>query len=103
MSDTVVACKTEDLPPGARTTIKTDEDVIAVFNVDGEFFAVSNICPHAGGSLSAGFIEKGRIACPWHGWSFPLSCEDFPHDGLWRYRTLVKGDEILVELPAVNR
>jgi len=103
MTNTIVACSVEDLPIGGRATVKTDDDVIAVFNVEGEIFAVSNICPHAGGAMSAGFIENGRISCPWHGWSFPLGCEELPRDGLWRYRVEVKDDEVHVELPAVNR
>jgi nitrite reductase/ring-hydroxylating ferredoxin subunit len=103
VSETIFACKVEDLPVGGRATVQTDEDVIAVFNVDGVLFAVSNICPHAGGALSGGFVEKGRVSCPWHGWSFPLDCEEPIRDGLWRYRVEVKDDEIHVELPAVNR
>jgi nitrite reductase/ring-hydroxylating ferredoxin subunit len=45
---------------------------IALFNVNGEFFAISNTCPHRGGPLGEGFLEEGIVSCPWHGWQFDV-------------------------------
>ena len=80
-----------DIEPGKPKLIRTDDDVIAIHNLDGEYFAISNVCPHAGAPLSQGFIENGRLTCPWHGWSFPLSPIDAPRDGMLRYRVVVEG------------
>ena len=40
---------------------------IALFRVGGDFFAIDDMCPHAGGSLSAGPVEDGVVSCPWLG------------------------------------
>ncbi len=101
MSEFVVACRAEDLPPGKSKVIVHDKEAIAVFNIDGAFYAVNNRCPHAAGPLEYGFIEHGRIICPWHGWSFPLSADDPPNDGLPRYRVAVEEGEVRILLPAI--
>jgi len=102
MSEGVYACTRDEIPPGACKVIVHEDQPIVIFNVDGAYFAIGNICPHAGGSLEQGFIENGRVVCSWHGWSFPLSPEDPPNDGLPRYRVLVEGDEIRIEFPAIE-
>jgi nitrite reductase (NADH) small subunit len=100
----VHAGKTSDLLPGERRRVEVEDDVICIYNVDGEFYATSNICPHAHGPLHQGFVENKRIACPWHGWSFPLDCDedDIPRDGLWRYRVHIENGDLYVETPAIN-
>lgn len=101
MSERIYVGKLEDIGPGQSRVIVHRDDPIAVFNVDGAFFAVSNVCPHAAGPLEHGWIEEGRIICPWHGWSFPLSPEDPPNDGLARYRVVVEAGQVHVEYPAL--
>ena len=77
-----------DFPAGTRRLVDVRGRAIVVFNVDGEFFALANRCPHQGGSLVQGRLvglieasEPGRyrysrrgeiIRCPWHGWEFDL-------------------------------
>lgn len=102
MAEYVVACKAEELPPGKSIVIVHEKWPIAVFNVDGAYFAVSNVCPHAAGPLEYGFIEHGRIVCPWHGWSFSLSPDDPPNDGLPRYRVSVVDGEVRLLLPEIE-
>jgi 3-phenylpropionate/trans-cinnamate dioxygenase ferredoxin subunit len=78
-----------EIPPGSRKLVETAGRPIVIFNVGGRLFAVSNRCPHAGGSLqhakqvglttSTGpgeyaYTRKGEIIrCPWHGWEFDLA------------------------------
>jgi nitrite reductase/ring-hydroxylating ferredoxin subunit len=78
----------DDIPPGSRKVILVNGREIGVFNVNGEFFAVLNRCPHQGGPLCSGrqtgflvaptpgdyqFSRPGEvIRCPWHGWEFDL-------------------------------
>jgi 3-phenylpropionate/trans-cinnamate dioxygenase ferredoxin subunit len=78
-----------DIPPGSRKLVEAAGRPIVIFNVDGRLFAVSNRCPHAGGSLQHakqvglitstgpgeyGYSRKGEIIrCPWHGWEFDLA------------------------------
>ena len=83
----VVAAITE-IPPGSRKLVTADGRAIVVFNLDGEFFALSNRCPHRGGSLCDGnltglllsdepghynYTRRGEIIrCPWHSWEFDI-------------------------------
>jgi nitrite reductase/ring-hydroxylating ferredoxin subunit len=78
----------DEIPPGSRKLIVVDGREIGVFNVDGEYFAVLNRCPHQGGPLCSGrqtgflvaptpgdyqLSRPGEvIRCPWHGWEFDL-------------------------------
>ena len=43
---------------------------MAVFNVDGRFYALENSCPHQGGPIADGWLEREVITCPWHAWCF---------------------------------
>jgi len=45
---------------------------IAVANVDGSFFALSNACPHAQGPLGEGALAGPVVSCPYHGWEFDV-------------------------------
>jgi len=54
---------------------------IAVFNVDGKFYALSNVCAHKGGPLNEGMFEKYLVTCPWHGWKYDVRTGNPPHEG----------------------
>ncbi|MDQ4073362.1 MAG: NAD(P)H-dependent oxidoreductase [Thermoproteota archaeon] len=61
---------------------KGEKDMeIAVFNLDGTFFAISNSCIHKGGPLSKGFLDGDIITCPWHGWKYSVKTGKSPHEG----------------------
>ena len=98
----VFVAKVEDVPPGKSRVIEHGGEQVAVFNVDGTFFATGNRCPHAAGPLEHAWIEKGRLICPWHGWSFQLDPSGAPNDALQRYRTEVRGGAVYFEYPAIE-
>jgi len=88
------------IPEGTGIAVTIGALSIAVFNVGGQFYATSDVCPHAGGPLSEGWIEDKQVTCPWHGWTFDLDPgEESPHDGLHRYPVIVNGEDIKIELP----
>jgi len=65
----------EDVPPGRVKTVTAGTHSMALTNIDGEFTAMDNRCPHQGGPLGEGSIEVGSdgqcwLRCPWHGWDF---------------------------------
>jgi len=45
---------------------------LALCNVDGTYYAVSNVCPHAGGPIGDGTLAGHTVVCPYHGWSFDV-------------------------------
>lgn len=95
----VKIAKQDDVPLNDAIAVPCGKLSIAVFNVDGELFAINNLCPHAAGPLWQGFVENGRVTCPWHGWSFPLSPLDPPNDGLPRYPLRLDDGAIEIEIP----
>src|SRR6202165_2527076 len=70
--DFVSVARVGDVAPGTATTVVVDEREIALFNVDGTFYALENTCPHQGGPLAEGWIEGKPVTCPWHAWCFRL-------------------------------
>lgn len=54
---------------------------VAVFNVGGNFYAISNVCSHKGGPLSQGTLEESIVTCPWHGWKYDVRNGKSPHRG----------------------
>ena len=65
----------DDLPPGRVKTVTAGVHSMALTNIDGEYTAMDNRCPHQGGPLGEGSIEFGAegqcwLRCPWHGWDF---------------------------------
>lgn len=63
---------TEELAPGSRRVVDVDGVAVAVFNLDGEYFAIQDICPHDGGELANGELEGEVIICPRHGARFSV-------------------------------
>lgn len=100
MGRLVTVARTTDIPEGDAVGVEIGGERVAVFRYQGRFYAVSDVCPHAGGPLSQGWAEDGRVTCPWHGWTFDIApAEGAPDDGLKRYRVEVDGDQVKVEAP----
>jgi nitrite reductase/ring-hydroxylating ferredoxin subunit/multimeric flavodoxin WrbA len=77
---------TTDVKSGSSKSfsIRTDgeNDIeIAVFNLDGTYYAISNSCAHKGGPLSKGFLDGDIVTCPWHGWKYSVKSGKSPHKG----------------------
>ncbi len=70
MSEWIEVCPERELPPGGRRVVQTEIGAIAVFNLDGELFAIEDVCTHDGGELASGRIEGDEIVCPRHGARF---------------------------------
>jgi nitrite reductase (NADH) small subunit/3-phenylpropionate/trans-cinnamate dioxygenase ferredoxin subunit len=70
MPDFFTVASAEEIPPGTGRTVEVQGVWIALFNVEGSFYAIDNTCPHAGGPLGEGHLEGHVVECPWHGWRF---------------------------------
>lgn len=102
MGQRVTVGKLEDIPEGASAVVTVNQKDIAVFNVNGKFFALDDVCPHMGASLSGGFVEDGCVTCPWHYWRFRLAdgtWADSPRIKTGSYPVHIVGDEVQLELP----
>ncbi len=74
--------KVEDIPAGRGLRVKVEDKYIALFNVEGEVYAINAICPHAGAFLDSGFLEDFTIICPLHGWDFDIRTGMSPSYGV---------------------
>jgi nitrite reductase/ring-hydroxylating ferredoxin subunit len=59
-------------PPGRSLEVVAQGRVLAIFNCDGQLFALDGICPHQGGPLGKGTLCGAIVTCPWHGWQFDV-------------------------------
>ncbi len=59
-----------DLPEGRVRTVTARDQAFALTHFEGEYAAFDNRCPHQGGPLGEGSIEKGWLRCPWHGYDY---------------------------------
>jgi len=106
-------CTIKELSPGASRQFSLSNDKgtkkiqIALFNVNGRFYCISNKCQHQGGPLSEGTLdeEKKVVTCPWHGWKYSIIDGKAPHkggDSVDAYETKVIEDKIYVNLIPTN-
>ena len=72
MNDWVRVCALSELLPGEFQIAWDGDTAIAVFNIDGELYALEDVCTHDGGELAGGPIEGFEIECPRHGARFDL-------------------------------
>ena len=91
-----------EFPEGGSVVVTVNQKDVAVFRSNGQFFAIDDLCPHMGASLSGGFVEDGVVTCPWHYWRFRLA------DGAWADNPKIKtgcyavhlvGEQVELELP----
>ena len=61
-----------DIPPGEGRVIEADGRSVALFNVDGRYYAIDNVCPHRGGPLGEGGLDGSVVSCPWHAWRWDV-------------------------------
>ncbi len=78
----------DEIPPGQRKIVNIGGKSIGVFNIEGEFFAIRNRCPHGGAPLCEGVLsglvessmpgeykyssKEKMLRCPWHQWEFDV-------------------------------
>ena len=62
-----------EIAPGRAKRIEVGEEAIAVFNVDGEYYAIGDTCSHEEASLSEGDVSGDCVECPLHGAEFDIT------------------------------
>ncbi|HTU27423.1 MAG TPA: Rieske 2Fe-2S domain-containing protein [Pirellulales bacterium] len=73
MDHWIAIAAAKDCPPGTAIERIAGSRVVALFNVDGMFYALDGVCPHQGGPLGKGRLSGATVTCPWHGWQFDVS------------------------------
>ena len=98
----VKVANVEEIPTGRVKVIELEDEDIAVCNVDGEFYAVANVCTHDGGPLGDGFLHGDEIECPRHGARFSVRSGEVrvlpAIVPIPTFELKVEGDEIWVDV-----
>lgn len=91
-----------ELPEGRVRTAQAGQRAVAVTHFEGRYAALDNRCPHQGGPLGEGTIERGLLRCPWHGYDYhPTTGEPPPGftDCVRAYPAELRDGEIWVAVP----
>jgi len=97
----VTVARVGEIPSGRGRQVTVGDRWVALFNLDGAYHAIDNICLHRGGPLADGPVGNGIVTCPWHGWQYEIATGTMiqdPRVGVARHETRVVGEEIQVRL-----
>jgi nitrite reductase/ring-hydroxylating ferredoxin subunit len=101
MAEFVRVTGTADVKPGQGIVAEVNGKTLAVFNVEGTFYAIDNTCVHRGGPLGEGDVEGNVVTCPWHGWEYNVTtgeCVNNPSAKVEVYQVKVEGNDVKVLL-----
>jgi len=102
MGSLVKVGEVSDLSPGEGKVVHARDREVALFNVDGAFYAIGNTCVHRGGPLGEGALEGDVVTCNWHGWKYDVKSGVSPVNPAAKvpcYKVQVQGSDLFVELP----
>ena len=105
MTEFVQVARVSDIAPGERMWIEFEEETVILFNVNGTFYCIADLCTHDDGPLEDGVIVGYEVECPRHGARFDV------RTGAPRclpavtpvptYEVKIEGEEIFVENPDI--
>jgi nitrite reductase/ring-hydroxylating ferredoxin subunit len=92
----------QEVPTGKAKQVQVSGRTLALFNVNGTFYAVDDTCPHRGAPLWEGQLEQKEVECPWHGARFDVTTGSVlcppATSGVKPYLVQVVGEDVLVEV-----
>jgi nitrite reductase/ring-hydroxylating ferredoxin subunit len=100
MTEFITVASVDEIPPGERLVVEIGRAWVAIFNVDGQYYAIEDRCTHDDGPLAEGRLDGVVIECPRHGACFditngkvlsPPALVDVP-----TYQVQISGDQVLV-------
>ncbi len=99
MVEFVRVAAVSEIPKGEGRWFDVNGKQVAVFNCNGTFYAIDNVCKHQGGPLGEGDLEGTVVTCPWHGWTYDVTSGVSPDDSdcsVEKYAVKVEGGDILI-------
>ncbi len=95
----VPVAEVSEVGPGTAKTVVVQGHPVALFNIDGTFYATSNVCLHRGGPLAEGTLDGDTVTCPLHGWEYDVRTGrnlGNPAARLKTYAVRLEGGKVLV-------
>ena len=71
-ADFVKVAETKEIKPSTMKAIDLAGERVCIVNVEGNYYAIGNVCTHVGGPLNEGTLEGYDVECPWHGSKFDV-------------------------------
>jgi nitrite reductase (NADH) small subunit len=105
MPEHVTVARASALPPGMGTVVTVKGQEIAVFNLQGTFYALDNRCPHQDYPLGMSPVFDNLVICIGHAWRFDIKtgeCYSVPGVCVRTYAVMVEGDEVKIRTDAVS-
>jgi nitrite reductase/ring-hydroxylating ferredoxin subunit len=103
MADFTKVAVVSEIALGQAKLVEVGGHKIALFNIDGAFYAIADTCTHQGGPLSEGAVEGSEVTCPWHGARFDIRTGAVVGSpatkGVRTYAVKVEGSDIKVAIP----
>jgi 3-phenylpropionate/trans-cinnamate dioxygenase ferredoxin subunit len=103
MGQLIKVAETNEVPPGTAKAVDLEGRPVALFNIDGTYYAIDDTCTHRGGPLSEGTVEGTTVTCPLHGATYDITTGNVlgppAPEGVVSYRVQVDGNDIKVETP----
>jgi nitrite reductase/ring-hydroxylating ferredoxin subunit len=101
MPERIDLCAAADVAPGTALKVESGELVLAVFNVEGEYFVTDDTCTHGPGSLSEGYIEGDVVECNFHNGQFNIKTGEVVLPPcmvpIKTYKTAVEDGRVVIE------
>lgn len=100
---TLSLCKKDEVPEDEGLKVEKEDLELAVFQVEGEFFVMDDLCTHGPGSLSQGFLDGHEIECDFHAGCFDIRTGEVTKPPcmipMKTYKVVDHPDEVVIELP----
>ena len=101
MAKFVKVARAEDIASGEKRIVEVDGTLVVVINLDGQFYAMEDVCTHDGGPVGEGQLEDAQIICPRHGAHFDVRTGDAltlpAFEPVPTFEVKVEGDDVWVE------
>ena len=102
MAERIMLCSTADVAVGGALKVEKDDLILAVFNVNGEFYVTDDTCTHGPGSLSEGYITDDVVECDFHNGAFNIKTGEVVAPPcivpLKTYPTIVEDGNVFIEV-----
>lgn len=101
MADFIDVAGKDDLANGKGKVVEVNGRKIALFNIDGDFFAIDNACRHSEGPLGEGDLQGNTVVCPLHEWEYDVKtgeCSSVPGIKVDKYEVKVEDGRVKVKV-----
>jgi nitrite reductase/ring-hydroxylating ferredoxin subunit len=95
----VKVAESKDIEPSSMKAVDVAGEKVCIINIEGNYYAIGNVCTHVGGPLDEGTLEGYEVECPWHGSKFDVRTGEPTkppaRQGVSKYEVKIQDNNIL--------